>query len=55
MIEDLSRHFERILTDFRFPKLSATRLDRHFIPYVRGNVYRRIGSTGALTLISIAW
>ena len=30
-------------------------IDANFVPHVRGNVYRDVGSTGALTLISLAW
>jgi hypothetical protein len=30
-------------------------LNNKFVPYVRGNRYTEIGSTGALTLISLAW
>ena len=47
-----------ILTAFGFPKLNDPEppyIDGNFVPHVRGNPYRDIGSTGALTLISLAW
>jgi len=47
-----------ILSAFGFPKLSdpeAPYIDGNFVPHVRGHTYRDIGSTGALTLISLAW
>jgi hypothetical protein len=58
VVDDLSRRFRSILSDFGFPKLDDPEppyLDAKFVPHVRGNVYREIGSTGALTLISLAW
>jgi hypothetical protein len=55
---DLSERFAELLGTFGFPKLNEpappTMSDR-FVPYVRGNRYTDIGSTGALTLISLAW
>jgi hypothetical protein len=58
VVGDLSDRFARILSDFTFPKLddpSPPFIDSNFVPHVRGNSYRDIGSTGALTLISMAW
>ena len=58
VVSDLTGRFRSILTDFGFPKLNdpeAPNLGADFVPHVRGNVYRDIGSTGALTLISLAW
>lgn len=55
---DLSERFVGLLRAFGFPKLeqpSAPFLDSSFVPYVRGNRYTEIGSSGALTLISLAW
>jgi hypothetical protein len=43
---------------FGFPKLDEPEppiINNRFVPYVRGNRYTDIGSTGALTLISLAW
>jgi hypothetical protein len=50
--------FTSILRQFGFPKLESPEppyLDANFVPHVRGNVYREIGSSGALTLIALAW
>ncbi|HEV3166809.1 MAG TPA: hypothetical protein VGZ22_22470 [Isosphaeraceae bacterium] len=58
VVGDLSDRFARTLRDFSFPKLDDPAppfIDTKFVPYVRGNSYREIGSTGALTLISMAW
>lgn len=55
---DLSERFASLLADFGFPKLDEPKgphLNDAFVPYVRGNRYTDIGSTGALTLISLAW
>jgi hypothetical protein len=55
---DLAKRFADLLQEFGFPKLNepkAPELNDRFIPYVRGNRYTDIGSTGALTLISLAW
>lgn len=58
VVAELSTRFENILKDFGYPKLydpEAPFLDKNFIPHVRGDVYRTVGSSGALTLISLAW
>jgi hypothetical protein len=58
VVTDLSERFTTILREFGFPKLEspeAPYLDANFVPHVRGNVYREIGSSGALTLIALAW
>lgn len=55
---DLSERFAELLATFGFPKLNEPApptLSDKFVPYVRGNRYTDIGSTGALTLISLAW
>jgi hypothetical protein len=55
---DLTQRFGELLAAFGFPKLdepSPPYLNEKFVPYVRGNRYTEIGSTGALTLISLAW
>jgi hypothetical protein len=55
---DLRERFAELLEAFRFPKLnepSAPAINEKFVPYVRGHRYTDIGSTGALTLISLAW
>lgn len=56
--DDLTRRFTELLDAFGFPKLHepvSPALNERFVPYVRGNRYADIGSTGALTLISLAW
>ena len=55
---DLAQRFAELLAAFGFPKLDEPEpptIDNKFVPYVRGNRYTDIGSTGALTLISLAW
>lgn len=55
---DLTNRFAELLRDFGFPKLdepTSPYLSDAFVPYVRGNRYSEIGSTGALTLIALAW
>lgn len=55
---DLTERFASLLREFGFPKLNEPEkpyLNDAFVPYVRGNRYTDIGSTGALTLISLAW
>jgi hypothetical protein len=58
VIADLTDRLAELLAHFGFPKLDEPKapfLDEAFVPYVRGNRYTDIGSTGALTLISLAW
>jgi len=55
---DLTDRFAELLKHFGFPKLdepTSPYLNDAFVPYVRGNRYTDIGSTGALTLIALAW
>ena len=55
---DLTDRFVDLLKHFGFPKLdepTSPYLNDAFVPYVRGNRYTDIGSTGALTLIALAW
>lgn len=55
---DLTERFAEILRAFGFPKLDEPEppyLSEKFVPFVRGNRYSEVGSTGALTLISMAW
>ena len=51
----LSARFASILEQFRLPKLSLPRIEKDYVPWVRGSPYREIGSAGALTLLSVAW
>jgi hypothetical protein len=56
--EDLTQRFTELLAAFGFPKLDEPEppsLSEKFVPYVRGNRYTDIGSTGAFTLIALAW
>lgn len=58
VVRELADRFGSILRDFGFPKVDEPKppsLDADFVPHVRGNPYRDIGSSGALTLISLAW
>lgn len=58
LLETLSGRFSAILRSFGFPKLGDPEppyLDKNFVPHVRGVAYRDIGSSGAMTLISLAW
>jgi hypothetical protein len=44
-----------ILKDFGYPKVDLVRVDRSLVPYVRGRRYDKVGSSGAMTLIALAW
>lgn len=44
-----------ILDDFGYPKVDLARVDRNLVPFVRGRRYDRVGSSGAMTLIALAW
>jgi hypothetical protein len=58
VVADLSEHFADLLRVWGFPKVDedgAPRLDDDFVPWVHGRPYREVGSSGALTLIAVAW
>lgn len=58
VVEDLGTRFAEILREWGFPKVDegeAPRLDDDFVPWVHGRPYRDVGSSGALTLIAVAW
>lgn len=55
MIARLSKRFELTLAAFGYPKLDQVHLYRNLIPVVRGHRYDRVGSSGAMTLIALAW
>ncbi len=58
IINEITQRFSFLLHDWGFPKVDDPEppyINDHFVPYVRGRVYRGIGSDGALTLISVAW
>ncbi|MCX7748569.1 MAG: hypothetical protein N2645_17025 [Clostridia bacterium] len=55
VISSFSKKFEETLKDFNFPKLDFAFIQSDLLPSVRGLLYKKIGSSGALTLISLAW
>ena len=55
MIDNLSARFLRTLSDLGYPKLDDAHLRRNLVPVVRGKLYDRVGSSGAMTLIALAW
>ncbi|MFJ3826606.1 hypothetical protein ACIPWI_01445 [Streptomyces sp. NPDC090046] len=55
MLGKLSTRFYSILRSFGYPKLVEAEIDAKLIPWVRNIRYDRVGSSGATTLISLAW
>ncbi|MFF6891300.1 AAA family ATPase [Streptomyces microflavus] len=55
MLSKLSTRFHTILQSFGYPKLTEAEINSQLIPWVRGVRYDRVGSSGATTLISLAW
>jgi hypothetical protein len=55
VIDRLSTRFAEILESFHFPKLANANLDGRYVPAVRGVRYDQLGSSGAMTLIALAW
>lgn len=56
LFRDLSNIFSQILKDFKYPKLSTAYIDENdYLPYVRGRKYDDIGSSGGVTLITMAY
>lgn len=51
----IGSRLEAILEDFAYPKVSLVRVDRNLVPHVRGRSYDRVGSSGAMTLVALAW
>lgn len=54
----LSRVGERLLSileDFGYPKVDLVHVERNLVPVVRGRRYDKVGSSGAMTLIALAW
>jgi hypothetical protein len=45
----------KILKDFGYPKINLVHLERNLVPFVRGRRYDKVGSSGAMTLIALAW
>lgn len=53
---DLSQIFSNVLEQFKYPKLSTAYIDGNdYLPYVRGRRYDDIGSSGGVTLITMAY
>ncbi|MET4644136.1 hypothetical protein ABID95_003879 [Streptomyces atratus] len=55
MLSKVSIRFHSILQSFGYPKLVDAEIDGKLIPWVRSIRYDRVGSSGATTLISLAW
>lgn len=51
----ISERMFQILTDLGYPKVDLVRVDRTLVPFVRGRRYDKVGSSGAMTLIALAW
>lgn len=44
-----------ILIDFDYPKVDLVHVEKNLVPHVRGRRYDKVGSSGAMTLIALAW
>lgn len=56
VINNLSNVFYDILKAFKFPKLDTAYIDeKQYLPYVRGRLYRELGSLAGVTLITMAY
>ncbi|OAA87777.1 AAA family ATPase [Clostridium ljungdahlii] len=56
LIKDLSGLLSGILDAFAFPKLENAYIDeKTYLPYVRGRLYRDLGSLASVTLITMAY
>jgi hypothetical protein len=58
VLVELSTRFAELLKTFGFPKLDDPEppyLDAKFHPHVRGVPYEKLRSTGATTLVAVAW
>lgn len=51
----ISTRFESILREFGYPKLRDVRIQKNLVPVVRNHRYDQVGSSGAMTLIALAW
>lgn len=54
-INNISNRFSEILKLANFPKLEKPEINSQLMPFVRGIEYRKIGSSGAITLMSLSW
>jgi DNA repair exonuclease SbcCD ATPase subunit len=55
VINNISNRFSEILKLANFPKLENPEINSQLMPFVRGIEYRKIGSSGATTLMSLSW
>jgi len=56
LINNLSKMFTSILEAFKFPKLENAYIDeKSYLPYVRGRLYRELGSLAGVTLITMSY
>ncbi len=56
LFKKLSQIFSEILENFKYPKLSGAYIDsKDYLPYVRGRKYDDIGSSGGVTIITMAY
>lgn len=55
VLNHLAQRMEKILRDFGFPKIDQVEIDKKLVPFVRGRRYDKVGSSGAMTLIALAW
>ncbi|WP_157157008.1 ATP-binding protein [Diaminobutyricimonas sp. LJ205] len=55
LLATLGARFEDTLKAFGYPKVSGVRLQKNLVPVVRNRRYDLVGSSGAMTLIALAW
>ncbi len=56
LFKELSQIFTDVLEGFKYPKLSTAYIDsKDYLPYVRGRKYNDIGSSGGVTIITMAY
>lgn len=56
LFRELSQIFSNVLKNFKYPKLSTAYIDKdNYLPYVRGRKYDDIGSSGGVTIITMAY
>lgn len=55
VLAKIGSRIESILADFGYPKLRDVRVQKNLIPVVRNHRYDKVGSSGAMTLIALAW
>lgn len=55
LLAGLSERLEATLKAFGYPKVEQLRLQKNLVPVVRNRRYDLVGSSGAMTLIALAW